>query len=276
MSSTEPATTSTTGDSSGTPPPSSEMNAVPAGDASKEKTKSKVPGGSESPSPEKSGSKAGGKGSRQTPSMARTVAPDKEDAGKDGEGEGSEEKEGSDAESEYETICIRRKKPTPFLMRIKRFLWANLAFDIYTTQVMWEAFKLVVITSQFNWALEIMAGILHILVAAGKCALKKQCTVASQQRKKSETAETDTEKTPEPDEKKASVKSASGKPSSKPGNPSLTKSQTQSKSGPSGTPSEPPTSTTESGPTTTTTTTESGPTTETSENKTPEPTGSPA
>lgn len=261
MSSTEAtATTPAAGETSGTPSPASpgsEMNAVPAGDASKEKNKSKVPAGSTSNSlsPDKTGSKSGARG---TPSLARTVAPDKDDAGKDGEGEGGDDKQGSDAESEYETICIRRKKPTPLMQRMKRLLLGCMAFDLYACSVMYEAFKLLVITSQFNWALEILAGLMHIMVAAGKCALKKQCT-ASGQRKKSDSPDTDTEKTPEPD-KKASMKSS--KQSAKPGgSPSLGKSQ--SKSGPTGTTSEPPTtSTTESGEAKATS---EGPTTETSE-----------
>lgn len=263
MSSTEAtATTPAAGETSGTPSPASpgsEMNAVPAGDASKEKNKSKVPAGSTSNSlsPEKTGSKSGARG---TPSLARTVAPDKDDAGKDGEGEGGDDKQGSDAESEYETICIRRKKPTPLMQRMKRLLLGTMAFDLYACSVMYEAFKLLVITSQFNWALEILAGLMHIMVAAGKCALKKQCT-ASGQRKKSDSPDTDTEKTPEPD-KKASMKSSGSKQSAKPGgSPSLGKSQ--SKSGPTGTTSEPPTtSTTESGEAKATS---EGPTTETSE-----------
>lgn len=272
MSSTEPtATTPTAGETSGTPPPAaatSEMNAVPAGDASKEKTASKVPGGPESPSPEKTGSKPSGKGSRRTPSMARTEAP-KEDKDKEGDGEGSDGKEGSDAESEYETICIRRKKPTPFFQRLKRFLSNYLSFDIYMSSVMWEAFKLLVITSQFNWALEILDGVLHIMVAAGKCALKKQCVTGARSRRKSDSPETDAEKTPEPD-KKSSMKSTASKPSAKPAG-SMAKSA--SKAGPGS--SEPPTSsaTGESGEAKATS---EGPTTETTSAEGAEPTSAAA
>lgn len=274
MSSTEMITaTPPAGDTSGTPAPipaGSEMNAVPAGDAVKEK-KSKIPGAE---APEK---KPSGKGSRSTPSMARTVAPqDKEEdkEGKTGEVEGEESKEGggSDAESEYETICVRRKKPKPFFEQLKRFLANYFAFCAYMSNVMWEAFKIVIITSQFNWALEILAGVLHIMVSATKCALKRECDVG-ERRRKSDSSETDVEKTPEPESKKSSVRaSGAGKPSNKPstggaaaaaGGPSGSLNKSASKAGP--TTSEPTT--------TTTSTTESGePKTATSEGPAAEPT----
>lgn len=252
MSSAEPTTsTPTTSDSATTPVPvsASEMNAVPAGDASKEKT-SKVPGGSSK----------GSKPSRKTPSMARTVAaPDREQEEAEQEEKDSEEKEGSGDESEYETICIRRKKPTPILLRLKKFLSTYWAFDVYMTSVMWEAFKIVAVTSQFNWALEIVVGFLHIMVAAGKCALKKQCTASSQQRKRSDSTGSEQqqqqqEKTPEPESKKSSVKgnrstatgkgskvatTTTGSPSVPAGTKSPSKAGPGSEEGP--TSSEPPT-----------------------------------
>lgn len=239
MSSAEPTTSMPpTGDSATTPAPTSgsEMNAVPAGDVSKEKT-SKV----------SAGASKGSKASRKTPSLARTMVPDKEETDKVDGAEGSEEKEGSGDESEYETICIRRKKPTPILLRLKKFLSNYWAFDVYMTTVMWEAFKIVAITSQFNWALEIVVGFLHIMVAAGKCALKKQCTASSQRPRSDSTESEQQEKTPEPESKKSSVKgnrsTATGKGSKvTTGSPSVP-AGTKSKSGPGS----------EEGPTTTTT-----------------------
>lgn len=223
MSSTEP-TTSATGETSTSPPPttaSSEINAVPAGDASKEKEKRK----------------SSAKGPRKTPSITKTVAGSVRE---DGEGGKDEAGARSDAESEYETICIRRKKPTPIVERLRRFLGNYIAFDVYMATVLWEALKILVITSQFNWAIEILAGVLHILVSAGRCALKKKCSMGP--RKKLGTPETDTEKTPAPgqlgEKKKSSVKSISS--GSKPGGkPSLTKSPSKMGS------SEPPTESTE-------------------------------
>lgn len=270
MSTPEPTVpTSTTDDTSATPPPTgtSEINAVPAGDASKEKTQSRVP--QTSAEPEKTSSKPSGpKTSRRVPSTAKTEAP-KPEADLDEGDEGA-----SDAESEYETICIRRKKPTPFFQRLKRFLSNYLAFDIYMTSVMWEAFKIVVITSQFNWALEILGGLLHIFAAAGRCALKKQCG-GSGDRRSSDTSETDKESTPEPEAKKSSMKSMA-KPSSK---PSSMPNKTPSKA-PAAESTEPTTTTTstaDSGETKSSEppTGETSPTTEAAE-PTSEGTGSPA
>lgn len=251
MSSPDEATTPTTGESATTPPPSSEMNAVPA-----EKAASKVPGSGST------AGAAGGKGSkasRGTPSMARTVPPEKAESADKDEGDDGDEKEGASGdESEYETICIRRKKPTPILVRLKRFLSNWIELDIYMASVMWEAFKLVIITSQFNWALEILAGLMHIFVAAGRCALKKECTSGGGSvRTRSDSVETEAEGTPEPEAKKSSVKtsSAMGKGSQPTGGSSVPKaSKTPSKGGSA------EETTTATGPTTTTetSTTESG------------------
>ena len=195
-----------TGEETATPAPEGEVNAVVAGDAA-EKTQSNVPGGSLTPGAKTSGKPSGPKGSR----TGSTTSGSKEE-GEDGDGEGGA---GSDAESEYETICFTRKKPRPFIQRVKRFLSSYIAFDIYMTTVMFEAFKIVIITSQFNWALEILAGITHILISACKCAIKKECKLPSGRRSSSESTEGD-ESGDENESKKSSVRGSkpSGKPSS--------------------------------------------------------------